>query len=152
MLEQVISSLKGELLQKFTGGEQAIPEDKVDDAVGLAKENMLGTVKDEVQRGNINGLLDLFKDKQNVATHPIVANMIMKYAGDLGSKLGLDPNMAKTIANFAIPFLLKKIMGKAGKQGMNQQTIMSMLGGSMGDDIGNMLKGKFGDSLGGFFK
>ncbi len=153
MLEQIIASLKGELLQKFTKGEQSIPEDKVDDAVGLAKDNMLETVKDEVQRGNLNGLLDLFKDKQNVASHPIVTNMIMKYAGDLGAKLGIPPNMATTIANFAIPFILKKIMGKAEEQGVDQNALMGMLGGSMGGgDMGNLMKGKFGDALGGFLK
>lgn len=152
MLEQIISSLKGELLQKFTGGEQGIAEDKVDDAVGLAKDNMMETVKDEAGRGNINGLLDLFKDKQNVAGNPVVSHMITKYAGDLGSKLGLEPNMAQTIANFAIPFLLKRLMGKAEEQGMNQQSIMAILGGGMGDDVGNMLKDKFGGALGGFFK
>lgn len=152
MIEQIISTLKGELKQKFTGSEQSISEDKVDDAAVLAKDNMLGAVQDEVQRGNINGLLNLFNNKQNVASNPIVTNMIMKYAGDLGAKLGIDPNMATTIANFAIPFILKKIMGTAQEQGMDQTAIMGMLGGSGSSDLRDMLKGKLGDSLGGFFK
>lgn len=155
MIEQIISSLKGEMMQKFTGGEQSIPKEKVDDAAVLAKDNMLGTVKDEVQRGNIGGLMGLLDNKQNVANNPIVSNMIMKYAGDLGAKLGVSPNMATTIANFAIPFILKKLVGTAEAQGLNQASIMGMLGGSggaAGNDLGDMLKGKFGDSLGGMFK
>lgn len=158
MIEQIISSLKGEMMQKFTGGEQSIPKEKVDDAVVLAKDNMLGTVKDEVQRGNINGLMGLLDNKQNVSSNPIASNMIMKYAGDLGSKLGISPSMATTIANFAIPFILKKLTGTAQAQGMNQASIMGMLGGlggsggAAGNDVGDMLKGKFGDSLGGLFK
>ena len=152
MLDQIISSLKGELLEKFTGSEQSIPQDKVDDVVGLAKDNMLGTVKDEAQRGNLGGLMDLFKNKENVASNPIVSNMIMKYAGDLGAKLGLDPNMAKTVANFAIPFILKKFMGKAEEQGMDHQGILGMLGGNLEGGLGDMLKGQLGGGLGGLFK
>lgn len=152
MIEQIISSLKGELMQKFTAGEQSIPQDKVDDAAVLAKDNMVGTVKDEVQRGNLNGILGLLDNKQNVESNPIVSNMIMKYAGDLGAKLGISPSMATTIANFAIPFILKKLMGKAEAQGMDKTSIMGMLGGSGKNDMGDMLKGKLGDSLGGLFK
>ncbi len=151
MLEQIISSLKGELMQKFTGGEQSIPEHKVDDAVRLAKDNMVDSVKDEAQRGNIGGIMDLFKNKQNVESNPIVSNMIMKYAGDLGTKLGISPNMASTIASFAIPFILKKLMGKADEQGMDQTGIMGMLGQEGG--LGDVFKGgNLGDTLGGLFK
>lgn len=152
MIEQIISSLKGEMMHKFTGGEQSMPEDKVNDAAVLAKDNMVGTVQDEVQRGNLNGLMGLFDKNTDITGNPIVANMIMKYAGDLGSKLGLSPSMATTVANFAIPFILKKVLGKAGEQGLNQASIMSMLGSAGGDSLGDMLKGDLGKSLGGFFK
>lgn len=153
MIEQILSSLKGEMMQKFTGGEQSIPEDKVNDAAVLAKDNMIGTVQDEVQRGNINGLMGLFDKNTDVTGNPIVSNMIMKYAGDLGSKLGLSPSMSQTVANFTIPFVLKKLLGKAGEQGLNPASLMSMLGGAGGSgDLGDMLKGDLGKSLGGFFK
>ncbi len=153
MIDQILSSLKGEMMQKFTGsGEQGIPEDKVNDAAVLAKDNMVGTVQDEVKQGNLSGLMGLFDKNTDVANNPITSNMIMKYAGDLGSKLGLSPDMSQKVAGFAIPFILKNILGKASEQGMNQSSIMSMLGGAGSGDLGDMLKGDIGKTLGGLFK
>lgn len=152
MIDQIINSLKGELTKKFTG-DFGMQQEKVDDAVVLAKDDIFDTVKDEVGRGNLGGLMNLFQNKDQIATNPIVTNMIRKYAGDLGSKLGLDPNLSGTIANYAIPFILGKFINTAQEKGIDQASLMSMLGGSeKGKDLGDKLKGQFGDSLGGFFK
>lgn len=152
MLDQIINSLKGELAKKFTG-EFGMQEDKVDDAVGIAKDDILETVKDEVGRGNLGGLMSLFQNKEQIGSNPIVTNIIKKYAGDLGSKLGLDPSLSSTIANYAIPFILGRFINTAQEKGVDQASLMSMFSGSGdGKDIGDMLKGQFGDSLGGLFK
>lgn len=152
MLDQIINSLKGELAKKFTG-EFGMQEDKVDDAVGIAKDDIFETVKDEVGRGNLGGLMSLFQNKEQIGSNPIVTNIIKKYAGDLGSKLGLDPSLSSTIANYAIPFILGRFINTAQEKGVDQASLMSMLGGSgQGKDLGDMLKGQFGDSLGGLFK
>ncbi|WKN30222.1 DUF937 domain-containing protein [Porifericola rhodea] len=154
MIDQIINSLKGELSKKFTG-EFGMEQDKVDDAVVIAKDDIFETVKDEFGRGNLSGLMGLFQNKEQIATNPIVTNIIRKYAGDLGSKLGIDPQMSTTIANYAIPFILSKFVNTAQEKGVDQASLMSMLsGGGKGDgkDLGDMLKGQLGDSLGGFFK
>lgn len=152
MIDQIINSLKGELTKKFTG-DFGMQQEKVDDAVVLAKDDIFDTVKDEVGRGNLGGLMSLFQNKEQIATNPMVTNMIRKYAGNLGSKLGLDPNMASTIANYAIPFIIGKFVNTAQEKGIDQASLMSMLGGSGKEkDLGDTLKGQFGDSLGGFFK
>ncbi len=156
MIDQIINSLKGELSKKFTG-DFGMQQDKVDDAVGLAKDDIFGTIKDEAGRGNFGGLMGLFQDKEQIASNPIVINMVKKYAGDLGSKLGLNPSMSSTIANYAIPFVLSKFINTAQEKGVNPASLMSMLGGSddkdsKEEDLGDKLKGQFGDSLGGFFK
>ncbi|WPP52339.1 hypothetical protein [Catalinimonas niigatensis] len=152
MIDQIINSLKGELTKKFTG-DFGMQQEKVDDAVVLAKDDIFDTVKDEVGRGNLGGLMSLFQNKEQIATNPMVTNMIRKYAGNLGSKLGLDPKLSSTIANYAIPFILSKFINTAQEKGIDQASLMSMLGGSgKGKDLGDSLKGQFGDSLGGFFK
>lgn len=152
MIDQIINSLKGELTQKFTG-DFGMQQEKVDDAVVLAKDDIFDTVKDEVGRGNLGGLMSLFQDKGRIASNPIVTNMIRKYAGNLGSKLGLDPNISSTIANYAIPFIVGKFINTAQEKGVDQMSLMSMFaGGDKGKNPGDTLKGQFGDSLGGFFK
>lgn len=152
MIEQIISTLKGELSKKFTG-EYGMQQDKVDDAVMLAQKDIMDTVKDEVGRGNFNGLMSLLQQKDQIATNPIVTNMVRKYAGDLGSKLGLDPQLASTVASFAIPFILKKFVSSTEENGLDMGSLMAMFSGPKGEeDLNDKLKGQFGDSLGGFFK
>lgn len=132
MIQQIISSLKGELSQKLVT-DYGLSEDKVDDALSLAEQDIIETIKEEVGRGNLNGLFAILQQKEQVASNPIVTHMIRKYAGDLGAKLGLDPTKADSIANFAIPFILRKFQDISQEKGLDLGSLMSMLSGSQGN-------------------
>jgi len=131
MIQQIINSVKGELSQKLVN-DYGLSEDKVDDALSLAEKNIIETIKEEVGRGNLNGLFSILQEKDQVASNPIVIHIIRKYAGDLGAKLGLDPTLASSIANFAIPFILRKFQDISKEKGFDIGGLMSMISGSEG--------------------
>lgn len=153
MIDQIINSLKGELTSKLVS-DYNIEDKNVDQAVDVAQKSIMETVQGEVGRGNISGLLSMLQDKDQVAANPIVTHMIRKYAGDLGAKLGLEPSVAASIANFAIPFIIGKFQDIVQEKGLDLSSLMTMFGSgnSSGNDIEDKFKGQFGDSLGGFFK
>ena len=151
MIEQIINSLKGELAGKLKS-DFAIDNDKVDDAVDVAKKSIGETIQGEAQRGNIGGLMDVLKSNGSLTSNPIVTHMIRKYAGDLGAKLGLAPEMASKIANFAIPFILDRFQGASQDKGIDIGGLASMLGGAGGGSTSDKDQGSLGDALGGFFK
>ncbi|MFP4090267.1 MAG: hypothetical protein ACLFUB_01815 [Cyclobacteriaceae bacterium] len=151
MLDIIISSLKKELSQKFSG-ENGMQQDKVDDAVMLAKDNIFDTVKDEAARGNLSGLMSLLSQKDQLSSHPIVINIIRRYAGNLGAKLGLDPQTAESVASFAIPFAIKKLVSLAEERGIDPGMVMALLGGSGGPGKSSGDGPDLGSGLGGFFK
>ena len=132
MIQQIISSLKGELSPKLVS-DYGLAEDKVDEALSLAEQDIIETIKEEVGRGNLNGLFAILQEKEQVASNPIVTHMIRKYAGDLGARLGLDPTKAASIANFAIPFILRKFQDISQEKGIDLGGLMSMLSGSQGN-------------------
>lgn len=153
MIDQIINSLKGELTSKLVS-DYNIEDKNVDQAVDVAQKSIMETVQGEVSRGNISGLLSMLQDKDQVAANPIVTHMIRKYAGDLGAKLGLEPSVAASIANFAIPFIISKFQEVVQEKGLDLGSLMTMFGGgnSGSNDLDDKLKNQFGDSLGGFFK
>ena len=153
MIDQIINSLKGELTSKLVS-DYNIEDKNADQAVDVAQKSIMETVQGEVGRGKISGLLSMLQDKDQVAANPIVTHMIRKYAGDLGAKLGLEPSVAASIANFAIPFIIGKFQDIVQEKGLDLSSLMTMFGGgnSSGNDIEDKFKGQFGDSLGGFFK
>jgi len=153
MIDQIINSLKGELSSKLVS-DYNIEDKNVDQAVDVAQKSIMETVQGEVGRGNISGLLSMLQDKDQVAANPIVTHMIRKYAGDLGAKFGLEPSVAASIANFAIPFIIGKFQDIVQEKGLDLSSLMTMFGGGnpSGNDIEDKFKGQFGDSLGGFFK
>lgn len=154
MIDQIINSLKGELTSKLVS-DFKIENDHVDQAVDVAQKSIMETVQGEVGRGNVGGLLSMLQDKDKLASNPIVTHMIRKYAGDLGAIIGIEPSVAASIANFAIPFIISKFQDVVQEKGLDLGSLMTMFGGGNpggGKDLDDKLKDQFGDSLGGFFK
>jgi hypothetical protein len=144
MIEQIIGTLKIELSEKFTK-EFGIAEEQTEPALSLAQKNIIEAIKEEVSRGNFNGLFSLLQEKEGVSSNPIVKHMIRKYSADLGLKLGLDPSVADKLATFTIPFILHKFQHLSQEQGLDLTALMAMLNPSGGGNDDN--KGQFGGSL-----
>lgn len=149
MIDKIIQSLKGELSDKLRS-DFGVPEDQVDESLSLGQKAIMETIKDEVGRGNFGGLFGILQEKEEAASNPIVTHMIRKYAGDLGAKLGMDPNLANTVASFAIPFILRKFQDLSKEQGIDLNSLMAMINTPEGGS--DKMKGQFGDSMGGFLK
>lgn len=150
MIDEIIQSLKGELSDKLCS-DFDVPDDQVDESLSLGQKAILETIKDEVGRGNFGGLFGILQEKkEEAASNPIVTHMIRKYAGDLGAKLGMDPNLANTVASFAIPFILRKFQELSKEQGLDLNALMAMINNPEGES--EKMKGQFGDSMGGFLK
>lgn len=132
MIQQIIIRLKGELSQKLTA-DYGLSEDKIDEALSLAEQDIIETIKEEVGQGNLNGLFAILQEKEQMASNPIVMQIIRKYAGDLDAKLGLEAAKADSIAGFAIPFILRKFQEISQENGLDLGGLMAMLSGSPGN-------------------
>ncbi len=102
----------------------------------------------ELTSGNISGLKSLFKGELDIASNPIVGNIVNQLVESLSSKVGLSPNLASSIGTFVIPFVMNKISGKQPAGGFDLSSLTSMLS-SEGSGLGETLKSGLGGALGG---
>lgn len=138
MIENLINNLKGQLTGELQNKFDLQP-DTANKSVDLAKDNVVGELKQRAGSGDMGGLMDFFKGDKAPAESGAVNNIINKYVGDLTSKLGIPESVAKQVAPFAINFIMQKIGGQAGSM-------------SQSDLLGGLIGGGLKDKLGGFFK
>lgn len=155
MLDTILSSAKGELLNQL-GSQFNLNPDQANKTVDTAKKTVADGLMKEVTSGNVSGLLDIFNAKAPGATNnPIVGGIVQQLVTNLVQKVGLNQQMASTVSNFVVPFILGKVAGSK-QGGFSASDLTGMLGGGGGvaDKIGSVLGGKegLGGKLGGLGK
>ena len=125
---------------KQLGSKFQLNQQQADKALSLTKDSLQAGLLKEATSGNISGLMNLFNGKSPVAGNPIVNNIASQLVGSFTSKLGLSPQIASTVANFVVPFLLSKISSQKPASGFDQAKLTELLGGAAGGQLGNILK------------
>lgn len=139
MLDTIINAAKGELTKQLGSQFQLNPQ-QADKALSLTKDGMQAGLLKEVTSGNISGLVNLFNGKSPVAGNPIVNGIVTQLVGSFTSKLGLNPQMASTVANFVVPFIVSKISSQKPSGGFDSAKLTQILGGAAAGQLGNLVK------------
>jgi len=120
----------------------AIPNDKNDEVIADAGSSIVSGLKSAVTNGNIDGVVNLFKNGGNeAATSPITHNIQAGFVQNLIQKFGLDQGKASMIASSVIPMVMQKFVHKtndANDKGFDLQDIIGNLTGGAG--LGDILK------------
>jgi hypothetical protein len=122
----------------------AIPNEKNDEAVSDASNAIVAGLKGAVANGNVDGVVDLFKNGANSAgSSPVTHNITAGYAQDLIHKFGINQGQASSIAGSLIPMVLSKFVHKTNDpndKSFDLSNIITHLTGGAG--LGDIL-GKF---------
>lgn len=118
-----------------------LPSDKKDQALDLAKDNIMSGITDSVKSGGIGNITKAFSGGSSSS---LVQSIISNYGSSLISKLGLSDSLAKTISTSLIPMVFSFINKKEDAPTDNDEGVKSLLGnlagGSVIDKIGGMFK------------
>ena len=147
MLEQLINSVKSEVGGQIAG-QTKLPSGTIDKVFSEIGDVTKQEVTNQMMGGNLSNVMNLFSDKpNNKEANSLQSNITSGVISNLTGKLGLSPQIAKTITAVAIPALikmitkknnstpdddsspLKEIFGGSGKGGMFGDTAKDMLGG-----------------------
>lgn len=150
MLDSILNSAKGELLNQL-GSKFNLNPDQAGKTVDVAKKSVTDGLLKEVTSGNVSGLVNLFNGKSPAAGNPIVNGIAQQMVTSLVQKVGLNQQMAGTVSNFIVPFIVSKISGSKQSGGFGADDITSMLGGGVGDKVKSALGGDVGGALGKLF-
>ena len=82
MLDSIFSEVKGELT-KVLGGKFDLNEAKTDQVLDETKETVQSGLMNELTSGNISGLKSLFNGESDIASNPIVGNIVNKLVESL---------------------------------------------------------------------
>jgi len=148
MLENIINNIKGQLTGELQSKYNLAP-DTADKSVDLAKDNLMGEMKQRATSGDFGGIMDVLKGHKSATESAGVNSAIQRYVGDLTTKLGIPASVASQVAPFVMTFIMNRFSGKVTSEGMGQSDIMgSLMGGGIQDAVTKGIGGK----LGGLFK
>ena len=116
--------------------DPAIPNERNDEAIADAGSSIVTGLKSAVTNGNIDGVVDLFKNGGNAAaTSPVTHNIQAGFVQNLIQKFGLDQGKASMIASAIIPMVMQKFVNKTNDpndKGFDLQNIIDNLTGGAG--------------------
>jgi hypothetical protein len=149
MLEQITKVIEQVSSSEIVKG--GITSDLTSAITKETGSSIMEGLKSSVASGDISGLTNLLSGQAaNIASNPIVKDMITNLAGGLITKLGLSDSIATNFANGVVPQVMETIVSKVqgGESGFQISDIMSNLGGgSFQDILGSLTGGK--DGIGG---
>lgn len=150
MLDQLINSLKSEVGEQLTS-QTSLPAGSIDEVFSVIGDVTKKEVTGQMIGGNLSNVMNLFSDKpNNEGANMLQSNITSGVISNLTSRLGLSPQISKTIAAIAIPALINLITRKNNTTPDDDPSPLNdIFGGSgKGGLLGSVAKGM----LGGLFK
>jgi hypothetical protein len=149
MLEQLINSLKSEVGGQLSS-QTKLPAGSIDKVFSVIGDVTKKEVTGQMLGGNLSNVMNLFSDKpNNDGANLLQSNISSGVITNLTSKLGLSPEISKTIAAIAIPALINMITKKNSTTPDDDPSPLNeIFGGAKGGLLGGVTKGL----LGGLFK
>lgn len=151
MLDNILNLVKQEVLGTVTNNPE-IPADKKDDVVQTTTSTIMNSLKDQMTHGNLSSITSLFggsgvNNSTPPATHPLVNTLQSSVASALNQKVGLNMNVATSIAAAVIPTIIglfSKKVNDSNEPGFNVQSLIESFTGSNSNSITSMLGKLFG--------
>ncbi len=149
MLNQILSSLKGEALGKLNDN-QDIPNEKIDDILHIAGEETEKEIAREAGTSGLQNIMNLFSDSENTPGANSIQNKISQnIISKLTGSKGLNPSAAETAVSTVLPMILNKITAKNNETPSDDPSPLSSVFGMLNNNnsSGGLLR-----KIGGFFK
>ncbi|SEI98494.1 hypothetical protein SAMN05216327_105119 [Dyadobacter sp. SG02] len=173
MLEQLFDLVQ-QNSQQAVVQNPAVPNEHNEEVINTLTSSITGGLQEQVQSGNIGGLMSLFGGESGTSAasllnNPIVASIATNAIGAIVQKFGLNSQVAGSIVNSVLPGVLGAVIGQLnggggaggagnGAGGFDLGSLIQMGGGlfgggneqqggkpaSGGIDLGGMLGGLFG--------
>jgi hypothetical protein len=137
MLEQLLGIIQQSSQQAVVQNPN-VPNDQNNDVIQTLFSSITGGLQQNVQSGNIQGLMGLFSGQagtgNNLMSNPIVSSMANNAINSMMQKLGFSNTAAAGIVSAVLPSVIGAVIGKvnsSGQQGGGLD-LNGLLGGLMG--------------------
>lgn len=142
----IITDLIKEKASEVLGGNISIPENLKEPILGGISDSIFGSIKETATKeGGIDQLIELFTERQEVASSPVTNLASSLFGTEITSKLGLSPAIVKAV----LPLIPKIIEQFTSSKKIDINDLISEVTSS---GMADKLKDAAGSILGGFFK
>ena len=150
MLDQLINSLKSEVGGQLSS-QTNLPAGSIDKVFSVISDVTKKEVTGQMLGGNLSNVMNLFSNQpNNSGANLLQSNISSGVISSLTSKLGISPEISKTIAAVAIPALINMITNKNSATPDDDPSPLNEIFG--GEPKGGLLGGIAKGLLGGLFK
>lgn len=147
MIEELIGKLKSEVGEKLSS-QTKLPSGNLDSVFSVVGNVVKKEATTQMVGGDLSSLMKLFSNKpNNDGADQIQSKMLSGIVSELSSKLGLSPNLSKSIAEIVLPALINMIAKKNTASKDDSSILTEIFGGAKGG-LGGVAK----DLLGRFLK
>ncbi len=152
MLDQLMKLVEqhaGEAIVKNT----AIPDKLNNAAMKEVASQILNGLQSQATGGNLQQIVSMFQNGggNNIASNPVVANIISSVTKSLSAKFGVSPQAAQSIATSLLPTVMNQLVSKTNNpkdSSFDLSSILKTVSGNNGLDVGSLLGGNSNDTLG----
>ncbi|MBO9612857.1 MAG: hypothetical protein J7619_09195 [Dyadobacter sp.] len=142
MLEQLFDLVQQNSQQSVVDNPD-VPNEHNQEVINTLTSSITGGLQEQVQSGNISGLLGLFGGESGTSAasllnNPIVASIATNAVGAIVQKFGLNSQVAGNIVNSVLPGVLGAVIGQFSGQGGGVQGGGGAQGG--GFDLGSLIQ------------
>ncbi len=146
MLEGIIDLVKGQVLPAITNNTE-IPADKKEAAVETTTSTIVDGLKEHFTPDNLSAITSLFSGGSSGGSN-IVSGLQSSVVNTLSEKVGLNKEVANSIASAVIPAIMGLFSQKVNDpndKGFSLESLVTAFGGKSGGGILGMLGGLFGN-------
>lgn len=145
MLEGIIDLVKEQVVPAIANNEN-IPADKRSAVVETTTSTVVEGLKEYFTPDNISSITSMFSGESGGGN--IVSSLQSSVVNALTEKLGLNKDIANSIASAVIPAIMSLFSQKANDpndEGFTVESLIGALGGKSGGGLLGMLGGLFGN-------
>lgn len=153
MLDQIRNIVERNAQQSIIQNK-AVPDQFNQAVIRDVSNQILGSLKGQVEQGNLQQLVSLFQGGtgRTFSNHPVIGNIISSVATSLSSRFNIPAQDAKSVATSLVPTVMSEVVKKTNDPRDIDFDLQQMVRGLTGDqslDISSMLnqmpKGKLGN-------
>jgi len=152
MLDKLMQLAKDQIGDQIKTSNN-LDDNQRDEVFNIAQSGMLEGIKNQINSGNIGGLLAMFNgnDDPNDDANPLNADSKSNAITSLMEKLGIDQAKASVIAAQIIPVIMNKFADKETGTADNAGDLIKKIGLDGDNGIMDKLKSIGGGGLGDLF-
>lgn len=147
MLDNIIQLVKDEALGVIANNAE-VPGDKKEAVVETTTSTIVDGLKDHFTPDNLSAITSLFSGESPAGGSDIVNSLQNSVVNALSEKVGLNRDVANSIASAVIPAIMNLFSNKANDPndtGFNIESIIGAFGGKSSGGILGMLGGLLGN-------